>query len=230
MLTHTVLSRLDLAHAPVAVAFLSEPPQGLARIGRPDPASCSYWKQASEGRAFYTTAEDHQNCAVGAFTHGAPLSPEKNRELESLVGTMVQLKYFRMEEVPQIPHRTNALKFAAYAPLVQARFVPDAVIFRGNARQIMLISEAARRAHALDDSAVMGRPACAMLPPAIGSSSAVTSVGCIGNRVYTGLDDSEMYLTVPGGVVDRVLAELDAIIDANTELEKFHRARAAELG
>jgi uncharacterized protein (DUF169 family) len=69
-----------------------------------------------------------------------------------------------------------------------------------------------------------------MLPPAIGSSNAVASVGCIGNRVYTGLDDSELYLTVPGGVVDRVLAELDAIIEANTELEKFHRARAAELG
>lgn len=224
------LSRLDLAHAPVAVAFLSEPPEGLARIARPDPASCSYWKQASEGRAFYTTADDHQNCAVGAFTHGVPLSPDKSRELEGLVGTMVELKYMKREEVPQIPHRTSALQVAAYAPLGQARFPPDAVIFRGNTRQIMLISEAARRAQALDERAVMGRPACAMLPPAIGSSNAVTSVGCIGNRVYTGLDDNELYLTVPGGVVDRVLAELDTIIDANIELEKFHRARAAELG
>lgn len=227
---HATLSRLDLAHAPVAVAFLSEPPEGLARIARPDPASCSYWKQASEGRAFYTTADDHQNCAVGAFTHGVPLSPDKSRELEGLVGTMVELKYIKREEVPQIPHRTSALQVAAYAPLGQARFPPDAVIFRGNTRQIMLISEAARRAQALDESAVMGRPACAMLPPAIGSANAVTSLGCIGNRVYTGLDDNELYLTVPGGVVDRVLAELDTIIDANIELEKFHRARAAELG
>ena len=62
-------------------------------------------------------------------------------------------------------HRLQGI--AAYAPLDQARFPPDAVIFRGNARQIMLISEAARRAQALEDSAVMGRPACAMLPPAM---------------------------------------------------------------
>lgn len=227
---YAVLSRLDLAHAPVAVAFLAGPPQGLARIGRPDPASCGYWKQASEGRAFYTTADDHQNCPLGALTHGAPLSPDKRQELEGLARTMVELKYFRMEDIPQIPHRTSALQVAAYGPLGQTHFRPDAVIFRGNARQIMLISEAARRAQALDESAVMGRPACAMLPPAIGSSNAVTSVGCIGNRVYAGLDDNELYLTVPGGVVDRVLAELDTIIDANIELEKFHRARAAELG
>jgi uncharacterized protein (DUF169 family) len=66
-----------------------------------------------------------------------------------------------------------------------------------------------------------------MLPQSIGSSSGITSVGCIGNRVYTGLGDDELYVTVPGRFVERLLAELDVIVAANTALEKFHRERAA---
>jgi uncharacterized protein (DUF169 family) len=223
------LSSLNLTHSPVAVAFVAAPPAGLTRIPRPDPASCGYWKQASEGRAFFTTADDHQNCPVGAFTHGVALSAEKQQELEGLVGTMVELKYLRTDEVPQIPHRTSPLQVAAYAPLAQAGFEPDVVIFRGTPRQIMVISEAARRAGALDESALMGRPACSMLPKAAGATQAVTSVGCIGNRVYTGLDDNDLYLSIPGGALDRVLAEIPAIVHANVELEKFHRARARAL-
>lgn len=223
------LARLNLIHSPVAVSFLAQPPAGFARVHRSDAASCGYWKMASEGQAFYTTGDDHQNCPVGAFTHGVALPPAKQQELEGLIGTMVQLHYLKADEVPQIPHRTETLSVAAYAPLAQATFAPDVVIFRGTPRQIMLVSEAARRAGALDTAAVMGRPACAMLPQAIGAANAVTSVGCIGNRVYTGLADDEMYIAVPGGAIDRVLAEIDTIVNANIELEKFHRARASEL-
>jgi uncharacterized protein (DUF169 family) len=211
------------------VAFLDAPPAGLEHVTHADAASCGYWKQAAEGRSFYTTAGDHQNCAIGAFTHGAPLSPAKGEELQGLIGTMVELKYLKSDEVPQIPHRTAPLAVAAYAPLDKATFTPDAVIFRGNVRQIMLVSEAARRAGVFDAGAVMGRPACSMLPQSLGTGAAIASVGCIGNRVYTGLSDNELYITVPGAAIERVLGELDAIVNANVELEKFHRARAASL-
>jgi uncharacterized protein (DUF169 family) len=223
------LERLNLSHSPIAVAFLDEPPSGLPRAVRPDAASCGYWKQASEGKAFYTTADDHQNCPVGAFTHGVSLTPEKTQELNGLIGTMIELKYLQDEEVPMIPHRTDPLKIAAYAPLDRAPFAPDIVVFRGNARQIMLISEAARRAATFDANAPMGRPACSLLPQAMGSHSGVVSVGCIGNRVYTGLGDDELYLAVPGSEIEQVLGELNTIVDANIELEKFHRARAEAL-
>jgi uncharacterized protein (DUF169 family) len=219
------LSALGLAKAPVAVAFLSAPPAGLERVSTPAPAGCSYWKDASEGRAFYTTAEDHQNCPVGAFTHGVELSLEKGRELQAMLGTMVELKYVTSEEIPSIPHRTEPMQVAAYAPLAAATFAPDVVIFRGNVRQVMLLSEAAKAAGALDAGTAMGRPACAALPQAISSSGGVTSVGCIGNRVYTGLGDDEMYLAVPGGALDKTLEQLAVIMNANAELEKFHRAR-----
>lgn len=223
------LSRLNLSHAPVAIAFLSSPPPGFSHVSRSDAASCGYWRQASEGRAFYTTVEDHQNCPVGAYTHGVPLTPPKSQELRGLVGTMIELKYLQSEEIPAIPRRADPFQVAAYAPLDQATFPPDVVVFRGNARQIMLVSEAARRAGAFDIGSVMGRPACAMLPQTLGSHTGVVSIGCIGNRVYTGLADDELYLSVPGGTVEAVLREVETIVNANLELEKFHRARATAL-
>jgi uncharacterized protein (DUF169 family) len=223
------LDTLALTCPPVAVAFLDNPPAGMSRIGGPAPAGCSYWKLASEGREFYTTADDHQNCPVGAFTHGVALSPGKAEELQSLVGTMIELQYLRSDEVPAIPHRVQPMQVAAYAPLDRATFAPDVVIFRGNARQIMLLSEAARSAGAFDVGTAMGRPACAMLPQALAVGQSVASIGCIGNRVYTELADDELYLAVPGAALGPMLDKLGTIITANMELEKFHRQRKATL-
>jgi uncharacterized protein (DUF169 family) len=223
------LAAVGLDRAPVAVAFLAQPPQGLARLESPGPAGCSYWKTASEGRAFYTTTEHHTNCPIGAFTHGVALSPEVGKELETMIDTMIELKYIRKEEVPAFPHRTDPLDVVAYAPLDGAPFDPDVVIFRGTVKQVMLLAEAARGAGAFDDGQVMGRPACAMLPRAIGASTGVASMGCIGNRVYTGLGDDELYLAIPGAKVGAVLEHLGATLAANQQLEQFHRQRASGL-
>lgn len=225
-----VLEKINLARQPVAIAFLNSPPAGLERIDRPAPAGCAYWKYASEGQSFYTTNDDHQNCPVGAFTHGVALSPEKAQELQALVGTMIELQYLDGEEIPRIPHRTDPLRIAAYAPLDRATFDPDVVVFRGNARQIMLLSEAARAAGAFEGGTAMGRPACAMLPRALDAATGVASVACIGNRVYTELGDNELYLAVPGHALQATLKRLETILNANVALEAFHRERAAKLG
>jgi uncharacterized protein (DUF169 family) len=220
-----ILTTLGLATPPVAMAFVETPPTGLARVDRAQPAGCAYWREASKGRAFYTAADDHTGCPVGAFTHGVVLSESQTQELQSLVGTMIELRYLKSEEVPRIPHRAGALRFAAYAPLGGAGFEPDVVIFRGNARQIMLLSEAARGAGVFDAGAVMGRPACAMVPQTLNAGSAIASLGCIGNRVYTGLSDDELYLTVPGEAVGRVLEQLETVLTANAALEQYHRGQ-----
>ena len=224
--TLSVLSRINLARPPVAVGFLASAPADMPRVDRAAAAGCAYWKHASDGHAFYTTAEDHYNCPVGAFTHGASLPPPKAQELAALMGTMISLEYLTEDEVPQVPHRSEPLQFVAYGPLAAASFPADVIIFRGNARQIMLLSEAARSAGAFDRATVLGRPACAMIPAAAAAGSSVASVGCIGNRVYTSLGDDELYLSVPASLVERTLERLDTIVTANTELEKFHRARA----
>jgi uncharacterized protein (DUF169 family) len=224
-----VLKHLNLDHAPVAVSFLTAPPAGLSHIDRPLPAGCGYWKHASDGHAFYTTPTDHENCPVGAFTHGVTLSAAKAQELQSLVGTMIELKYLKAEEIPAIPHREAPMEVVAYAPLSQASFAPDVVIFRGNARQIMLVSEAARAAGVFDAGAALGRPACAMIPQSMTAGAGLASVGCIGNRVYTDLGDNELYFAVPGKAMPQVLDQLEVVVSANTALEAFHRARANAL-
>jgi uncharacterized protein (DUF169 family) len=57
----------------------------------------------------------------------------------------------------------------------------------------------------------------------------ITSVGCIGNRVYTGLRDDELYITVPGTELGNILDQLATVLEANLALERFHRERAMQM-
>jgi uncharacterized protein (DUF169 family) len=220
---------LGLRVAPVAVTFASAAPAGVPRVAKAGPAGCAYWKQAAEGTAFYTEASDHFNCPVGSYTHGVGLPPERAKELEGVVGTMVGLQYIRMEEVGALPRRTEPFKVAVYAPLAEAPVPPDVVLVRGRARQIMLVAEAARAAGLAGDAAAMGRPACAMIPAVLARPGGVTSLGCIGNRVYTGLGDDELYFTIPGARIGDLVERLETVLHANRELEQYHQARRASL-
>jgi len=64
-----------------------------------------------------------------------------------------------------------------------------------------------------------------MAIPAALAKGAVSSVGCIGNRIYTGLGDDELYAVIPGIDLERVAAELQTIVTANLTLAEFHRER-----
>lgn len=216
---HTLQDLLGLRRPPVAVSFRDGAPAGLPRVDSAGPSSCSYWKLAAEGRSFYTEATDHHGCPIGAYTHGVEITPEVKKELEGVVTTMITLGYIRGEEVPGIPRREGAFGVAVYAPLAQADGEPDVVILAGNARQMMLLAEAAGA------GGLMGRPTCAALPQAMKTGQGVASLGCIGNRVYTGLTDDEMYFALPGSQVKAVTEKLAAIVHANSDLEKYHRAR-----
>jgi uncharacterized protein (DUF169 family) len=225
MLQTNLARLLKLERSPVAVGFLPEAPAGLPRISAPLPAGCSYWRHAADGHAFYTLPEDHHGCAVGAYTQGVPQNADQQRDLEGLIGTMVELRYIKAEEVPSIPRRSTPFAVAAYAPLDQATFSPDVVIVRGTPRQLMLVAEAARAAGVFDASSIMGRPACAMIPHAITHGTGVASFGCIGNRVYTALGDDDLYVTIPGSGLAATLVQLETIVHANETLEEFHRSR-----
>jgi uncharacterized protein (DUF169 family) len=214
---------LGLRRPPVAVSFRDAAPAGAPRVESPGPSSCSYWKLAAEGRAFYTEAADHHNCPIGTYTHGIDAPDEVKKELEGVVSTMVTLGYIRAEEVPGIPRRDGAFGVAVYAPLAEAPGEPDVVIIAGNARQVMLLAEAAGAA------GLMGRPTCAALPQAMKTGQAVASLGCIGNRVYTGLGDDELYFAVPGRQLAALTEKLAAIVHANSELEKYHRNKLSSV-
>jgi uncharacterized protein (DUF169 family) len=226
MAQRSLAELLSLDSSPVAIAFVDEPPAGVPHVSAVEPAGCGYWRRAAAGDVFYTSADDHKRCPVGAHTHNVELTPAEQQELMGLIETMVGLEYLKMADVPQIPTRATPMRVAVYAPLDSAPLAPDVVLVRGNARQLMLLAEAAQAAGVAGDSATMGRPTCAVLPQAINTDRTAASFGCIGNRVYTGAADDDAYFAIPGGEVRRVEERLTAIVHANEELEKFHRARA----
>jgi len=90
----------------------------------------------------------------------------------------------------------------------------------------MLLAEASGRA-GVEAGPMMMRPTCAVLPQVLQTGQATASVGCIGNRVYTGLGDDEMYCAIPGSRIGEVVAELEKIVAANNGLKEFHKARSA---
>ena len=225
----SLVQLLKLTSSPVAIAFVDQPPAGVPRVTAKEPAGCGYWRRAAEGEVFYTIADDHKHCAVGAHTHNVPLSSAEKHELMSLVETMVGLQYLRPEEVPQIPTLARAFQVAVYAPLATAPVAPDVVLIRGNARQLMLLSEAAQAAKVAGTTPAMGRPTCAVVPEAINSGRTSASFGCIGNRVYTGAMDDDAYFAIPGAALRAIEERLAVIVAANDALEQFHRHRALAI-
>jgi uncharacterized protein (DUF169 family) len=216
---------LELRTAPVALTFRQDAPADVPRVSAVAPSGCGYWKRAAEGETFYTQASDHYGCPIGAHTHGVDLPPAQVKELEGVVGMMLGLHYLRPEEVPAISRRQSEFRVAEYAPLAEATETPDVVLVRGNAKQVMLLAEAAQAAGVGAESGLMGRPTCAVVPEVVRTRRCAASLGCIGNRVYTGLADDELYFALPGEHVKAVTEKLAEMVHANRELEKYHRGR-----
>ena len=220
---------LGLKWPPLAITFRDAPPEGVPRIESVAPAGCSYWKVAVDGHVFYTEAADHYNCPVGAHTHGIELPAGRREELNGLMGMMLELKYVQEEEIATIPRRAGTFGVAVYAPWSLSPCEPDAVIVQGSAKQIMLLWEAARAAGIHGTGEMMGRPTCAMIPATIQRGRATISLGCIGNRVYNEVADDQLYVALPAPRMNEVIKHLETVVEANRQLERFHRERLASV-
>jgi uncharacterized protein (DUF169 family) len=137
---------------------------------------------------------------------------------------MAEVGYIRMEDVPGIPRLPRTPAAVADAPLGDVTLAPDVVLVWGNAASIMLLNEAAMRAGVGGQLQAMSRPTCMVLPAALASGT-VASVGCIGNRVYTGASEGELYAAVRGADIAKVAAEAETIASANAALTEFHTRR-----
>jgi uncharacterized protein (DUF169 family) len=92
----------------------------------------------------------------------------------------------------------------------------------------MLLNEAAIRAGAGGATPAMGRPTCMGLPLALERGTQI-SLGCIGNRTYTGLGDDELYIIIAGKDLERVASSLDEIVGANSALQQYAQGRRAAI-
>ena len=221
-------ARLVLGRRPVAITFLDAEPSGVPKFSGTEPAGCSFWRLAAAGRTFYTVPADHFNCAVGAYTHNVQLPPERVQETETMLGMMFNLGYVKPEEIPGIPRLTKEPAAVVFAPLADAPTDPSVVLFACKAPAAMLLNEASIRAGASSKLPLLGRPSCMALPAAL-TYGTVSTLGCIGNRVYTDLGPDEMYVVVPGAKVEAVYEALGIIAAANATLEEFARGRQASL-
>jgi uncharacterized protein (DUF169 family) len=219
---------VKLARRPVAVAFMDVLPEGVERFAGREPSGCSFWRLAAAGRVFYTEPENHFNCAVGAYTHNIALTAEREKETEQTLKMMFELGYVKPEEVPHIPRLGKTPVAIVYAPLGEMPVAPDVVLFACKPAAAMLLSEAANRAGVASGAPALGRPTCMALPAAL-AHGAILSLGCIGNRVYTGLGEDEMYVVLRGSDVGTVAEALETIKSANAALEEYASGRRAEL-
>lgn len=224
-------SLAGLDKPPIAIGFLEAAPEGVGKWdGGAAPAGCAFWKAAFAGKSFYTEPADHENCAVGAHTHGIT-APERAAVLMDTVGFMVENGYIRMEEVAGIPALGKGPKVIAYGPVGEAGFAADVVLMAARPGAAMVLFEAAVRAGVAGGGSApaMGRPACAVLPLAVGSQGAALSLGCKGNRTFTGLPEEEMYFCVPGAKWREFTESFAEIQKANVCMGAHYREQAAKF-
>ena len=92
----------------------------------------------------------------------------------------------------------------------------------------MLLNEAAHHAGVANDAPALGRPTCMALPASL-QRGAILSLGCMGNRVYTGLGEDEMYFVLRGKDVAAVADSLTIITSANAALNDYAKGRRLQL-
>jgi uncharacterized protein (DUF169 family) len=228
VLEEQILKVVKTAVRPVAVAFLDAEPAGVKKFEGTQPSGCSFWRLAAEGRTFYTVPENHFNCAVGAYTHNIALSPEREKETEQTLKMMFDLGYVKPEEVPQIPRLAKTPKAIVYSPLVNIPVDPDIVLFALKPSSAMILQEAANRAGVGTGAPALGRPTCMALPASL-QHGTITSLGCIGNRTYTGLGEDELYVVLRAKDLPSVAEALSVIGGANAALRDYARGRREQL-
>jgi uncharacterized protein (DUF169 family) len=222
------VSAVKLERRPVAVAYLERAPDGVKQFEGSEPSGCSFWRLAADGKTFYTVPEDHFNCAVGAYTHNIALSPEREQETGITLKMMFDLGYVKLEEVPQIPRLSKTPAVVVYSPLGEAPAAPDVVLFACRPRSAMLLNEAANRAGVASGVPALGRPTCMALPASL-QHGAIFSLGCIGNRVYTGLSEDQMYFVVRGQDLQAIADALEVVNSANAVLSDYAMGRRQKL-
>jgi hypothetical protein len=182
---------------------------------------------AAEGLTFYTAPEDHYNCPIGSYTHHIELPKDREHELSDTLSLMTDLGYIRMAEVPAVPRLDKTPLATVYSPLASTPGDPDAVIVAGTPGGLMLLHEAATRV-GVAFASLLGRPTCMAIPAALAAGMS-SSLGCVGNRIYTGLGDEEFYSVVRGDKLAAVAGEIRTITAANVMLTQYHRDRRSTL-
>lgn len=219
---------LDLRQPPIAISFTDAIPEGLnGHTGRVS-AGCRFWEDAAAA-SFATTADDHNLCSIGVYTHNLQPSPAQQIDLGDTLKVLGQLGYVREEDLAAIPVLQSQSKYVVYAPLTETPLPPDVVMLFVNANQSLILTEATQQVEN-QNAPAMGRPACAVVPQVINTGRAALSLGCCGARAYLDvLDNGVALFAIPGAKLAQYAERIEALAKANAVLSKFHQIRRRDV-
>jgi uncharacterized protein (DUF169 family) len=227
-IAQSLTESLELTQPPIAVCLTDSVPAGVERWSGRIPAGCRFWQEAAN-RVFATSAEDHDLCSIGMYTHNLDMTAGAATDLGDALKVFAQLSYVRDEDVAAIPVLASKPKHVIYGPLAEIPVDPDVVLLFVRADQTLILSEASQQ---LEGGAppAMGRPACAIIPQARNTGRSALSLGCCGARAYLDVlsDDVALY-AVPGATLNAFAERVAALSKANGILSKFHQIRRKDV-
>jgi uncharacterized protein (DUF169 family) len=215
---------LGLAVPPVAIAFLTHVPDGIALIAREHPpatadgrtgavaASCVFWIDGTRG-VFATTAEDHGNCSVGGLTHGFKTMQEIAGNAD--VAALCETGWVTPDAVAKIAVVRDKPKSVAYGPLRDMPVEPSVILLRLNGKQQMLMHDA------WPTLRFEGKPQCHIIPIAKESGEIAVSLGCMLSRVRTGMSNNEVTCAIPASRVPSLIERLRAARAADNAVAAY---------
>jgi uncharacterized protein (DUF169 family) len=228
-IARSLTDSLHLRTPPVAVCLTNTAPAGVPVSKEAAPAGCSFWERGASG-TFVTSPKDHENCAIGMYTHHMPLDTAASQEnLNDCLRVFGELGYVRPEDIPAIPVLKEEAKYVVYGPLGSTPLPPSVVLLFANSRQSLAITEAVQQ---VDPSVppAMGRPACGAIPQALNTGRPALSLGCCGARAYlNALTDDFAVWALPGSKIAEYAARIKMLTDANNILTKFHQLRRSDV-
>jgi len=227
----SLIEVLALALPPIAVAFVDEPPAGVAALTTPAPSACAIWRLA-ETQTFYASSESHAGCAVGSHVMGFSLSDETSQALAGSAQFMAETGYMAPDEVAQLPRVREHHEGIVYGPLGAFPIAADAALLWVRPAQAMLLEEALGGVRWTGEggaSRVLGRPGCGVLAVAVNTGQAARTVGCIGMRTFTGVPDDLSPFVLPGVGVDAVAERLRSVHSSNGQMLDHYRAQLAQF-
>src|SRR4051794_21690386 len=221
-------ARLQLATAPIAIAFHPEPPADVKLFDAPMPApaadgrtgrvaaGCVFWMHATE-RGFATVAADHANCSVGSYTHGfIPLAEAATR---GDVAAIVEVGWVGEADFPGIPAVEQAPGAITYEPLADARHC-DVVLVRLHAAALMTLLDA------WPELRIEGKPQCHIVAIAQQQGAVAASVGCALSRARTGMPVTEATAAIPAALLDTLVERLTRAAEVNATVARYAGADA----
>ncbi len=215
---------LNLSVAPLAISFSNSKSEELSNYEADYPektsdgrtgavsAGCVFWMKGVN-RTFATSPADHGNCSVGSLTHGLKTLDEvaSNADVEAVC----EAGWVTPEIFPHIPVVKTRYKSIIYGPLQEATIVPDVILLRVIAKQVMQIQAA------VQGLLFEGKPQCHIVPLAKENNEIAVSTGCMLSRSRTGMKNDELTCAIPEGRLEEFLDALEKVISADSMVASY---------